>query len=151
MQKVGQIDPGMQGLADPLLLRLYEYWGKKRQGRTMPSRADIDPVEMAFMLGYIVLVDVLYEPLRFGIRVHGTELARRAGYDLKTLDKLPVGEFRALALQSFTATVESRAPKHSIRNRMIQGRSWRYESLILPLSRNGTLVDMLLVGLRYLP
>jgi hypothetical protein len=107
MQGIQHINPARHDLVDPLLQRLYDYWDEKRRARAMPSRADIDSLEMGFILGYVSLVDVLYAPLRFGIRVHGTELACRLGYDLtgKTLDALPIPEFRTMAQQSFATTV----------------------------------------------
>jgi hypothetical protein len=46
-------------------------------------------------------------PFASASRVHGTELACRLGYDLtgKTLDALPIPEFRTMAQQSFATTV----------------------------------------------
>ena len=55
----------------------------------------------------------------------------------------------SLPRRSFTATVASRRPFHSIRDRLLDGKLKRYEALMLPLSRDGDGVDMLLVGLRY--
>jgi hypothetical protein len=136
---------------DPLLQRLHAYWLDRAAGRAMPSRAEIDPVEMGFILGHLLLVEVLREPLDFRIRLHGTELARRAGYELtgRMLSELPIGDFRSLARESFTTTVETGRPFHSRRERTIAGRVHGYETLMLPLSSDGQSVDMLLVGLRY--
>jgi hypothetical protein len=138
-------------IVDPLLRRLYDYWNEKRGGRSMPSRAEIDPVEMRFILGSLLVVDVLREPLRFFVRLHGTELVRRSGYELsgKMLDELPQPQFRALTHRSWAKSVETRAPFHATRDRVLDGRSARYEVLILPLSKSGGDVDMLLVGIRY--
>jgi len=139
-------------LHDPRLRRLYEYWDSRRGARKMPSRDDLDPLEMRFILGNLLLVDVLPEPLRFRIRLHGSEMARRAGYDLtgRMLDELPDTQFGALARQSFTALVETGMPRCGIRDRVMDARVYRYEVLLLPLSRDGTAVDMLLVGLIYI-
>jgi hypothetical protein len=138
-------------IIDPSLRRLYDYWNEKRGERAMPSRADLDPADMRFMLGSIMLADVLRDPLRFRVRLHGTELARRSGYELsgKMLDELPQPQFRALTHRSWAKSVETRVPFHAIRDRVLDGRAARYEVLILPLSRDGDAVDMLLVGIRY--
>ncbi len=138
-------------IVDPLLRRLYDYWSAKRGDRAMPSRSDTDPVDLSFILGQILLIDVLRDPLRFHVRVHGTELARRAGYELsgKMLDELPLPEYRAMATRSLTTVVETRAPFRSLRDRMIDGRSLQYEGLVVPLSQDDREVDMLLVGMRY--
>jgi hypothetical protein len=146
-----QIDAIRTAIVDPVLLRLYDYWQERRSGRPMPSRSDIDPVDLRFILGNIVLVDVLAAPRRFRMRLHGTNLVHRAGYELtgKMLEELPDSDFRARAQQSFTAVVETRRAVHSLRSRTLAGRLQPYEALILPLSQAAPAVDMLLVGLRY--
>ena len=146
-----QVHARRSDIIDPLLQRLYDYWSGKCGGRAMPSRSDIDPVDLSFMLGQILLIDVLRAPLRFHVRVHGTELARRAGYELtgKMLDELPLPEYRAMAERSLAKVVDTRAPFRSLRDRTVDGRSLRYEGLVLPLSRDGRDVGMLLVGMRY--
>src|SRR5215510_13054763 len=40
---------------------LFEYWRSKRQGRTMPACADLDPSELKMMLPSMILVDVVYD------------------------------------------------------------------------------------------
>jgi hypothetical protein len=149
------MDPLMFSPSDiqnPLLQRLYAYWESCRGSRPMPARADIDPVDMQFILGNLYLVDVMREPLRFRMRLHGTELVRRAGHDLtgKILDTLPQTDFRASAQRAFTAVVESGMPRWERQNRTVDNRTLSYESLILPLSQDGVAVEMLLVGMVYL-
>lgn len=150
--EIQQIRATLADVVDPLLQQLFRYWDGKRAGREMPARGDVDPLDLRFILGQLILVDVLPEkPPRFRIRLHGTELARRAGYELtgKMLDELPSTEFRTLAQRSFATTAATRAPFHSIRDRVLDGKAKRYEALMLPLSRDGDGVDMLLIGLRY--
>jgi hypothetical protein len=139
-------------ISHPKLQQLYAYWDAKRGARSMPARADIDPLDMMFVIGNIILVDVLAEtPLRFRIRLHGTNLVQRVGYELtgKMLDDLPVNDFRRLAQQSFTEAVITAAPLTGYRDRVIDGRLARYETVILPMSGDGERVDMLLIGLIY--
>ena len=45
--------------ATSILLRGYDYWETKRGSRSMPARADIDPIEMKAFLPHVVLMDVL--------------------------------------------------------------------------------------------
>jgi hypothetical protein len=134
----------------PKLRRLYDYWDGKRAGREMPARADLDPLDMTFVIGNMILVDVLPEnPVRFRIRLHGTNLSQRIGFELtgKMLDELPQVEFRKFAQESFTQTVEQRGPRHGRRDRVLDGRVARYEAVLLPLSSDGETVDRILVGL----
>ena len=139
-------------IAHPRLRQLYAYWDGKRDERKMPARVDLDPLDMTFVIGNIILVDVLAgAPPRFRIRLHGTNLSQRVGYELtgKMLDELPVTEFRDLAQQSFTRVAETGEATHGKRDRIIDGRFARYETVIMPLSDDGKKVDRLIVGLIY--
>jgi hypothetical protein len=123
-------------IAHPKLRRLYEYWLDKRGDRAMPSRADLDPLEMTFVIGNIILVDVIEgSPPDFRIRLHGTNLSQRVGVELtgKMLDEMPQKEFRRLARESFAGVVENRDPRGGHRERIIDGRILRYETILLPL------------------
>ena len=71
-------------LDHPLLQRLHAYWDGKRNGRVYPGREVIDPLELRFMLGNLILLDVEPEPLRFRYRLFGTEIARRPKNEILT-------------------------------------------------------------------
>jgi hypothetical protein len=137
-------------IADPLLQKLYEYWETTRDGRSMPSRDDLDPVDMRFILGHVALIDVLRHPLQFRVRLQGTELVRWTGSDLtgQMLDELRYPETRAVAHRCLTAVVESGFPYYAHENRMLERMVRRFEVLVLPLSVGGTPVAMLLAALR---
>lgn len=62
---------------DPRIGEFVDYWTSKLQGRSMPSRKDIDPAEITRLLPFIALVDVLPEvPVerRYRVRLFGTQL-----------------------------------------------------------------------------
>jgi hypothetical protein len=136
----------------PKLRQLFDYWDGKRGGRELPARADLDPVEMRFVMGNTILIDVIDgEPLQFRIRLHGTNLSEHVRFDLtgKMLDELPQVEFRDLTRLSFTKVATTKQPLHAQRDRILDDRPRRYETIILPLSSDGEKVDMLLCGLFY--
>ena len=55
------------------------YWESKRTGRRMPARRDLDPVlEIPNLLRWIILVDVLRDPLDFRYRVIGSGVVDRS-------------------------------------------------------------------------
>ena len=61
-------------LSEPDLLRLLDYWRDKRQGRDMPSKADIDPLEIPWALSRIYLTS--YSPEDgFRYRLAGSEVS----------------------------------------------------------------------------
>jgi len=133
---------------DPRLNALYAYWNKERGGRPLPSRTDIDPAALRFILGHLVLVDVLRDPLQFRIRLQGTELEWWMGGNLtgQGIDRLRTPALSALARKCLTATVESRAPLHQLGEEIIGDLPRRYEALLLPLASDGVNVNMVLAG-----
>jgi len=52
--------PVSRYLEHPDLLKIFDYWRGKRAGRPMPSRRDIDPLELGWALSRIALLD--YQP-----------------------------------------------------------------------------------------
>jgi len=142
----------MLPIKHPKLQQLYDYWSVKRGERKMPSRADIDPLDMTFVMGNVILVDVIAgTPLGFRIRLHGTNLVERAHYELtgKMLDELPQVEFRDLTRQSFTKVANSGKPLCVLNDRVLDDQPRRYETIILPLSVDDARVEMLLCGMIY--
>lgn len=136
----------------PKLRELYAYWDGKRGARSMPARADLDPIDVRAVIGNIILVDVIAgEPLTFRIRLHGTNLSERVRFDLtgKMLDEMPQAEFRELTQKSFTRVVQTKEPLHAYRDGVLDNRRRVYETLILPLSSDGENVDRILCGLFY--
>src|SRR6266849_6825400 len=68
---------------DGFLLALHAYWEQKRAGRSLPDRADIDPVEMPpRLLPYLFIVEYANIPARWRYRLMGTEMVERLGADL---------------------------------------------------------------------
>jgi len=142
----------MLTIKHPKLQQLYDYWSAKRGERKMPSRADIDPLDMTFIIGNVILVDVIAgTPLGFRIRLHGTNLVERVHYELtgKMLDDLPQVQFRNLTRKSFTKVAKTAEPLRALNDRVLDDQLARYETVILPLSGDDTRVDMLLCGMIY--
>jgi hypothetical protein len=140
-----------EAVQDSRLRRLYYYWLAKTGARRFPSRGDIDPLDFAYVLGHVTLLDVVLDPLRFRFRVHGTEMVRRAGYDLtgKFLDDLPITDYRRYVRERCEGLVHDGEPLLVRYNRTLDGRARQYESLWLPLSDDGQNVTMLLCAVIY--
>lgn len=138
-------------IADGSLARFYEYWLARKAARRFPARRDIDPLDFPYLLGRLMLVDVLHEPLRFRVRLHGSELASRAGYDLtgKFVDELPIHGYRNYVLAQCKSVVEAGEPRVVRNNRVLDERPWCYEALWLPFSDDGEAVTMLACALIY--
>lgn len=134
----------------PELRRLLEYWQAKRRtlGR-LPARADIDPLEMRFALGHLILADVEPgNPIRFRHRLIGTRIVEHAGYDATGLyvDDIPDQELAQRLIQTYLDVVKTREPAHDRVGGMVGGRAIDLEVLRLPLSADGAAIDMVLTG-----
>jgi hypothetical protein len=138
-------------IRDSRLKRLFAYWCAARRGRAMPARRDLDPLDFAYILGHVMLVDVLREPLRFRVRLHGVEITQRVHYDLtgKLLDEIPESDYRRYALKRCRDLVAAARPLRVEQDRELDGQLHRYEALWLPLSDDQVRVTMLMCGLVY--
>jgi len=136
----------------PNLVTLLAHWHAVRGPRTLPSRADLDPLSLPALLGNLILVDVLPAPLRFRYRLIGSRLTERVGRDMtgRHFDEVPEPLYRERLLAWHTAVVETRAPRAGASSRRLLERWAPYELLTLPLSSDGERVDMTLTGLYYL-
>jgi hypothetical protein len=138
------------------LRQLYTDWDAQRRGREFPARADFDPLDLKYVVGNLSLIDVQYAPdapIRFHYRLHATNVTRRLGYELtgKSLDANPNVAAREKIRKHFAAVVQDRVPL-AIMNRFVtsDGRDVDHESLVLPLSRDGLTIDMLMSAVAFL-
>jgi len=131
----------------PNVARMLAYWQSRRRDGRLPARRDLDPMEFRFVLGSVVIVEVQRNPLRFRYRVHGIDLVQRDGFDLtgKWLTDHPEPQYRERIEKAWGLVVESGRIMHGFRDYQVDGRTRRYEVLILPLADNGTDVDRLFV------
>lgn len=133
----------------PLLAGLLAYWQEKRGGRLMPSRADIDPADVALRghVGFIVLTDVVGRPPRFRYRLIGSRITAEVGRDStgKWLDELYAPDDYEYMIVAYRWVVENRAPIRITGDLRHADRDWLdMESLDLPLSSDAETVDVIL-------
>jgi hypothetical protein len=138
-----------QEIVTPPLRRLYEWWVAHHRDGKLPSRRQIDPFDLKFLLGNLMIIDVKHEPLRFHFRLIGTNLVDRMRRDWsgKPLDTYPDAEFREHLQKSYEEVVKGGRPVANTRRLLVDGRYYRYDGLILPLSTDGSVIDALLVGI----
>ncbi len=132
-------------IANVRLRRLYDYWDAKRGNRPMPARADIDPVELAWGLGDISLIDVLPDG-DFQWRVDGSNLVAFFGCDMsgRKLSTYPYRGYLEQMRENFRMPVERREPVFQTRKFEDGEHRWNYDTVFLPLSADGRKVDMVM-------
>src|ERR1700685_554118 len=97
---------------EPRLRRFLDYWHAKRGERRVPARRDIDPLDFSYVLGNLMLFDVLRDPQRFRVRLHGANLVTRMNYDMtgRFVDELPRPEYKAYVLECCRGLAASGKP-----------------------------------------
>jgi hypothetical protein len=131
----------------PEIRALYEYWDGKRRGRAMPSRAELDPVDIPALLPYIFLIDVTRHSQALRYRVFGTALSELFRRDLTGLEVGAGSQPEHLPgiLARYARILEERVPFfHRDRMREQANNFTSVERLILPLSRDGIDIDQLM-------
>ena len=134
----------------PKLQQLLQYWQGKRKGVVLPSRKNIDPIEIPRLMPDVALVDVLRDPLDYRYRLAGTHLVEMTGHD-RTGQRMR--EFftpaAIAATEKLLARLISAREPIAFEGRMfwIEEDYRRFQALVLPLAADGRTVDMAIMGL----
>jgi hypothetical protein len=139
-------EPTNEPINDPDLATLYSYWVRRCGSRTMPCRADINPRDIVPVIPLVFIADIC-QPLRFRFRLVGTAICDRWHEDLtgRWLDELGFdGELEAVLEQyaSVARTGTPRIDKEEFVNE--DSRYLHYQRLLLPLSEEGQMPNMLI-------
>jgi hypothetical protein len=130
----------------PRLREAYLYWDAKRRDRLMPTRSDIDPVEIPRLLPYVILIEVVREPLDFRYRLIGTQARdiMRQDFTGKCFSEIR-GKGKESALwYGCEAVVRSKAPISEKTPYVGPERFLRNcENVLLPLSNDRVNVTMI--------
>lgn len=101
---------------EPILLSLYHYWKRKRGGRRMPGRKDIDPSELkASVLPYLALAEFVDGGTHVRLRLAGAELERAFGRSLMgvALEDVMSGDYLEFINRLFHDVQQHKAPIYS--------------------------------------
>jgi hypothetical protein len=134
----------------PKAVALYQYWNARRGIRSMPTRADIDPLEMRQWLPRLTLVDVSPDSEHFTYRLVGTQIVDLLGVNPtgRRVETAWPEDTADLIVEGYRDVVENRAPVFCQ-----QINPWQEDqkptawAMRLPLSSNGRDVDMVLAYL----
>ena len=135
-------------LDDSRLRRLFAYWLEKRGDRPFPAKAEIDPVEFSYILGYVTLVDVERDPRRYRFRLDGSILVALSGTDYtgRYLDELPGEQYVAFITETYDRVIDSGEPFRYRKNELLDQQLFSEETIILPIGDAPPKVDMLVVA-----
>jgi len=127
----------------PKLALLNTWWRKTREAKNgaLPGRADVDPAALKNLLAHIALVDVLRDPLDWRYRLVGTQLVEVMGGARTAIEG---------SVMLMTRLLETRAPlAFSGTLYWLEKDYVSFTALVLPLSNDGTEIDMGVMGLDF--
>jgi hypothetical protein len=140
-----------QETCHPNIRQVLEYWEQKCAGRRMPSRADIDPLDLSHLLPQISLVDVVDDQRRYVYRLVGTKDVAIRGYDPTGRSVLEAffASSAEEALKNYDTVCSTRAPLYVVDPFQSVDRFISEEDLFLPLSNDGQTVNMVMIFSAY--
>lgn len=147
------MDPDLK-CQDPALFGILDYWNRKRGAREMPARADIDPLDLRRQLGNLIIIDVEHQPTRLRYRLIGTRITELMGRDStgKYYDEIYDAELLNSIYRSFEWLFANRRPLRTHGEAFYPDKNfYSYETLNLPLSSDGLVIDKVLGGLYFHP
>jgi hypothetical protein len=132
----------------PWFRPLLEYWESKRRDGRLPARADVDPVDLKTVLGWLSLIEVRPTEPRFFIRLLGSALPHRPngprhGQDIQALR--PVAH-RDTIMRQYDLALERRAP--TLHENQLGFGIYRlsYQRIVLPLAKDHVTPNMLMIA-----
>ena len=149
LNPVEKEDPQQADLSDSRLVRLLAYWreGMAKAGGKLPPMTAINPVELRFILGWLMIMEPLDGGADFKYRLFGTEIASIQQRDLtgcKVSDSFP--NFAKWTCEVYRKVIARRAPLLTYHSPQRYVAVDRWERLILPYVDDKDAVTRLLVG-----
>src|SRR5215510_3389422 len=101
-------------IPDARLLGLFHYWRDKLNGRVMPARRDIDPIEMKPWLGNLMLVEFPPDPMQYRVRLDGVNIQQFYGSSRegRGVEAMTSEEERRIVLPQYLIVLERKQPAY---------------------------------------
>lgn len=138
----------LEQIDEERLRELYRYWNELRGNRFAPSYAEVDPVAIPGLLPYLLVTQVeeAESGRRYRYRLCGAEVEQSFGCSMRGryIDDLMQGRYRDYILGLYDRLVDQGSPIYTVS--VYYNRTHHTKRLMLPLSRDGKTVDMVLSG-----
>lgn len=126
----------------PRIRKLNEYWQARAKGR-VPSRSEIDPVDVRELLPNLMMIDIVGDPPRFRYRLVGTRVVQYTGFDFtgRCMDEM-VFQGRDFMEQCYRRMLAEKRPVFGHYAWLVRSRHFgQCEFGLFPLSDDGTTVN----------
>lgn len=152
-RRIGRVACSYVELLRPMILhpdlaRLLQDWDSWRNGRRLPSIADVNMDALAYTADRLLVFDVERDPLRFRYEYYGREIAsfRRVEMTGKYLDQHPDPAAASIAPQIYRQSIMARLPLHAKMLLPSPNGPVDFEGIILPLADDGENPNRMLTG-----
>jgi len=147
------IDPDLR-IENPILVDLLAYWRQACAGRPFPARADIDPIQIKpTLLPYILLVDVEHGAcIRYRWRLISTHITTVLDRDKTGAYWDEIYDREEMDSMAYRAdwVIHHRLPLRSTGHCVERDRDFDHnEALFMPLSDDGKVINMIMMGSVY--
>lgn len=136
-------------LPDLKLRRLYDYWRSRCRDGRLPSRHDIDPLDIPDLLPNLFLLDVVGDAEDFVFRLAGTLVEDAFSMPLRgrSIAQIQRAAGTPIPVAQHIEVARGGGPRYREGSVLVSGRDhWRTHRLLLPLSSDGRVVDVLIGG-----
>lgn len=142
------LDP--QGFTSDKQRNLLEYWVKITGDRHMPSRQDLNPMDIPHLLSGIWMADVVGgEKPNFKVRLFGTDLVQAFGLEGTNL-QLDQVSFAEDIIQRLTILIKTKQAYYHKAKFPIDSDDYNfYTTLTLPMSSDNENVDIIISQLHF--
>jgi hypothetical protein len=136
--------------AEQEVVGLVRYWLARKPSMGLPTRRDIDPIDLRSWLGRISLFEVVGEG-ELRCRLRGSMKNASPGHirDGVLLSHVQPREYAAFGTEQLLSTYAAAAPSLHAIDLNFDGLLHRYQRLALPLASGGDLPPMLLTYARW--
>lgn len=135
---------------DEKLKFMFEYWMSKRQGGLLPTRRDIDILDLRPMVGGIHMIDAsAKDPSQFVFRVYasvGNRMNNGENYAGRAISDHPSEAYRRMVIEDYGAVAFTGTPAYHHVVALLDFIKYSYSRLVLPLADDGRQVNMLMTG-----
>jgi hypothetical protein len=140
-------------LPDSKLQRLYDYWRSRCRDGALPSRRDIDPLDIPDLLANVFMLDVIGDAEDFVFRLAGSLVEEAFSMPLRgrSIAEIQKAAGTPIPVAQHVEVARGGGPRYREGSMLVAGREhWRTHRLLLPLSSDGDRVDVLMGGAIFL-
>jgi hypothetical protein len=151
MSDLNPVEPIADSLHSARLRALLRYWAEKSADRTMPFRRQIEPTEIPRLLPIVLLADVTRTGAR--MRLLGSEATNAYGKETRgtAIAEIQFGDFTVPWLEAFLRVIRSAQPASAAGTYRRGNELCRIETVLTPLTEDGSSVSQVFGGLLIRP